>query len=277
MQPIARCTRCDPSGILPLMFVNISDDGCIVRPLFSCESVRIGLQSPRTADARSNFEFVDGALTETGDEDFPDAGFAAKAHWMDATVPEIEIADDADAQRVRRPYPEVDAANARHLADVRAQLFVFLVVRSFARKVKIVIGEQGRKCIGVQSIERVAVGELEMQTISGGRDVLIFAQPRYFRRKNGFENAERMNLMRRNFRRHVQSAANGSAGCASLPGNRCLRCPGPVCADCQDAMAVAVNPVRSEKVERVRNFGANDSLDLVSIRVAGFLGFGGHG
>jgi hypothetical protein len=48
-------------------------------------------------------------------------------------------------------------------------------------------------------------------------------------------------------------------------------------------MAVAVNPVRSEKVERIRNLAADNSLDFVSVRVAerdgfaGILGFGGHG
>ena len=55
---------------------------------------------------------VDLALAKIGNEDLPDAGGAAIAHGVTAAVPVIEIADHADALRVRGPDGEVDAAKA---------------------------------------------------------------------------------------------------------------------------------------------------------------------
>jgi hypothetical protein len=70
---------------------------------------------------------------------------------MTTAVPEIEVADDADATGVGRPDGKADAGDAVEFADVSAELQVFLVVSAFADEMKIEIGEQRR--------ERVRVGE----------------------------------------------------------------------------------------------------------------------
>src|ERR1700733_12052634 len=101
MQPIARGTRGEPRSVVPLMFVDIDDNGSVVRTLLRCESIRIGFQSPIATRAGLDFEFVERAFIEAGDEKFPDSRLAAQAHRVHAAVPEIEISDDTDAQRIR--------------------------------------------------------------------------------------------------------------------------------------------------------------------------------
>src|SRR5580693_8052001 len=172
MQPIARRALREPYRIIPLMLVDIHDDGSVVGTLLGREAIRIGFQSP-VASARLNFEFVQRAFVEARNEKLPDSRFAAYSHRVHAAVPEVEISDDADAQRIRRPHAEMNAANASHFAYVRAKLFVFLVVSAFAGKVEIVIGEQRRESISVKRVDRIAIRESEIQAIRSRRDFLV--------------------------------------------------------------------------------------------------------
>src|ERR1700723_3563125 len=111
---------------------------------------------------------------------------------MNAAVPEIKISHNADAQRIRRPYAKVNAANAGKLAHVRAKLFIFLGVRAFTGKEEIVVGEQRRKSIRVKRIERIAIRESEIQAIRSRRNFLIVTQLADAILNNGFEHAARM-------------------------------------------------------------------------------------
>src|SRR5579862_3154932 len=54
------------------------------------------------------------------------------------------------------------------------------------------------------------------------------------------------------------------------------RC-GMIGADRQDPLSAAVEPMRTEKLERVRGFCANDALDLALARVEGLNGCFGLG
>ena len=166
MEPVARGARCQPRGVVPFVAVDVANHRRRLRPQLRREAVRIGLQSQVVIHARENFEFVERAFVELRHEDFPDAARAASAHRIRAAVPEIEVAHHAHALRVRRPDGEMHAAHARHFAHVRAQFFVFLVMRAFARKIQIVIGEQRREGVRVERLERVAVGEMELDAIS---------------------------------------------------------------------------------------------------------------
>src|SRR5580704_16582128 len=172
MQPIARRALREPCRIIPLMLVDIHDDGSIVGTLLSREAIRIGFQSP-VASPRLNFELVQRAFVEARNEKLPESRLAAYSHRVNPAVPEIKISDDADAQGVRRPHAEVNAANAGHFAYVRAKLFVFLVMRAFARKVEIVVGEQRRESVSVKRVERIAIRESEIQAIRSRGDFLV--------------------------------------------------------------------------------------------------------
>jgi hypothetical protein len=56
---------------------------------------------------------------------------------MASPVPEIEVPDDADPFRVRRPDGEIDAIDAVQAGQVRAQLVERAEVAALAQQVKI--------------------------------------------------------------------------------------------------------------------------------------------
>src|SRR5579862_1953615 len=172
MQPVLRGALREPRRVVPLMLVDIDDDGSIVGTLLRRESVGIGFQSP-IASPRLNFEFVQRAFVEARNKKLPDSRLAAYPHRMNAAVPEIKVTDDADAQSVGRPHAEVNAANASHFAHVRSELFVFLVMRALARKVEIVVGEKRRESVSVKRVDRIAIRESEIEAIRSRGDLLI--------------------------------------------------------------------------------------------------------
>ena len=73
----------------------------------------------KLAVAADDLVLVLVAGARAGNEDFPEA-VAAHAHGVAPAVPEIEIADHADAPRVRREHREGDAVDAvEHASDAR--------------------------------------------------------------------------------------------------------------------------------------------------------------
>lgn len=152
-----------------MVTVEIDDDGAGFGAQFGGEGVRIGFESHHLAGAREDFEFVEAAFGESRDENFPDTG-GASAHRVDAAVPMIEIADDADARRVGRPDGEVHAGHSGDFAKVRAEFFVILEMSAFAEEVKVVIGEkrrEGKRVIGFAGL----VLRGDAQTVGFGTNV----------------------------------------------------------------------------------------------------------
>ncbi len=96
-------------------------------------------------DTRKNLEFVERPLVKSGNEKLPDARRAAVSHRTQAAVPKIEIPDDADSFRVRRPNRKLNALDARNYAHVRAELFIVQVICAFAQQVEVVVGQKGGK------------------------------------------------------------------------------------------------------------------------------------
>ena len=68
---------------------------------------------------------------------------------MAAAVPGVEIADDADAGGVGCPDGEIDSFHAVDRAQLGPQPLVEAPVPPFVQQVQIVVGQQGRKCVGV--------------------------------------------------------------------------------------------------------------------------------
>src|SRR5215471_20293523 len=75
---------------------------------------------------------------------------------MDATIPAVEIADDADAPRRRGPNGEVDTDDPVNGFDVRAKLFVRVVMAAFGHEMKIEVAEEIRERKGIEEFERHA-------------------------------------------------------------------------------------------------------------------------
>ncbi len=68
---------------------------------------------------------------------------------MDAAIPEIEIADHADAAGVRRPDREINAAFAADLAQMRAKFVVEPLVISLGEKVQIDLAHDRPIAVGI--------------------------------------------------------------------------------------------------------------------------------
>src|SRR4051812_25077184 len=110
-----------------------------------------------------NIEFVVIAGLDVRYEQFPITG-AAHAHWMAASVPKIEVADDADPLRVRRKHHESDAVDAIQGHGVRAEFVIEALVGAFTEEIKVEVAQHRRKTIGVVEIDDL-VAKLRAQLI----------------------------------------------------------------------------------------------------------------
>src|SRR5216684_854217 len=157
LEPVFSGTPREPVRVVPAIVFQIGDDGAGVGAKLGTEGVGVGLERKNVSIRTNDFEFVNGAFGQFGKENFPDAGGAARAHGMDAAVPTIEVADDADAARAGRPDGKVDAANAFEGDEMRAEFLVGVVVATFAHEIQVELGEDARKSVGVVEFKRLAV------------------------------------------------------------------------------------------------------------------------
>src|SRR5262249_34496045 len=96
----------------------------------------------------------------------PDPGRAERAHRVQTAVPAVEVADDADGPRGRRPDGEVDALHAVELADARTELAIELLVAPLPREVEIELAERRQKPVGVVERERAPVRVLDLEPVA---------------------------------------------------------------------------------------------------------------
>ena len=86
---------------------------------------------------------------------------------MHAPVPVVEVADDADAGRVRRPDREVDAFDAADRHRMGAELVVDAGVVAFAEEIEVVVGEHPAEAVGVVDLGGVPAGIVDPQPVLG--------------------------------------------------------------------------------------------------------------
>src|SRR5205814_8670961 len=100
---------------------------------FEVPAVRIRLVQQMAA-ARANLVLVAGVSAQLGDENLPHPRRYELAHRADAPVPSIEIADDADALRVRCPDREVHAGQPFDGDAPAAEFLPRAVMRPFGEQ-----------------------------------------------------------------------------------------------------------------------------------------------
>src|SRR5690606_29857289 len=100
-----------PVRVSPLVS-EIGDDRGVGRAQFAGEGAGIAFFQPQAAILRAQRIAVDRAFGQAGNEDFPDATQAMTAHAVNAGIPVVERADDADLIGVGSPYGKADAAHA---------------------------------------------------------------------------------------------------------------------------------------------------------------------
>src|SRR5262249_61080620 len=86
-------------------------------------------------------------LGDPGDEDLPDPARAEPPHRMHAAVPQVEVADDADAFGVGRPDGEVHAVGLADAHQVRAELLVDTRMAALCGQAEVGLGDDAAVAI----------------------------------------------------------------------------------------------------------------------------------
>ena len=174
MLPIRFRARRQPGLIGPTEATLRTDETGRLRPFLKRLRVRVDLDVD-VGRTIADLVFVEAALPDSGDEEFPNTGAAAHTHRVGAPVPLIEISDDAHALGTRRPDRELHARHAVDVGQVRAQKPIGVPVAALAEEVEIEIRELGRKAVGIvmdvmvtggiDPVDSVTLGNLGRRTL----------------------------------------------------------------------------------------------------------------
>src|SRR4051794_41068744 len=88
---------------------------------------------------------------------------------MQPPVPGVEVADDADRARARRPDGERGPGHPADLGHVRAELLVELLVAPLAGEVEVDLADRRREGVGVAQAEAGAVGVVDLELVVEGQ------------------------------------------------------------------------------------------------------------
>src|SRR5215210_4898897 len=99
--------------------------------------------------ARPDFIFVECAIGESGDKEFPETGCSTVRHGMAAPIPFIEVADNTDSRSVRRPDYKMDSGNTSNRPEMSAHCVVGFEEGAFGKEMQLKIGKERCECIGI--------------------------------------------------------------------------------------------------------------------------------
>lgn len=169
LEPVFAGTLREPVRVVPAIRFEIGDDGARVGAEFGAEGVGIGLERKHVSVRADDFEFVDGAFGQFGDEDFPDSGSAACTHGMDAAVPAIEVTDDTDPFGAGSPDGEMNAANAFKGDEMRAKFLIGVVVAALAHEIEVKLSEDAGESKRIVNFKGLAVVGTAADPVACGR------------------------------------------------------------------------------------------------------------
>ncbi len=151
------------------MVVERSDYGTRIWAKLRVEGVGVGLERKDASVGTYDFIFVDGAFEKFREEKFPDAGGAPGTHGMNAAVPAVEIADNTHTRCAGGPDGEVDTPDSIDGFQMGAQFVVCVVMPALAHEMKIELGQQKRKGIGIVKLKRFASVPGTLNSVAAGR------------------------------------------------------------------------------------------------------------
>ena len=105
------------------------------------------------------------AVWQAWNEEFPDAAGRQHPHGMNAAVPAVEVADDADALPVWRPHRKVHTCGRSDRDSMRAQLFERSMMCAFAQQMQVEIGQDPPVAVWIVEIDRVIARICHAQAI----------------------------------------------------------------------------------------------------------------
>ena len=139
-----------PVPVAPGVLGDIPDDGRGQGRHFERDPEGVALlqHCPLTG---TDLELILHPIREVGNEQLPDAVGQEQTHRGHTAVPAVEVADQADAFGVGRPYGEMHAGGRPDRETVRAELFERADVRAFPEQMQVEIGEHA--AIAVRIVE----------------------------------------------------------------------------------------------------------------------------
>src|SRR2546423_4118823 len=94
------------------------------------------------------------AFARSRQEQFPDTAAEQTTHRVYPAIPAVEIADDADALRVRRPDSDIHASCIANRAKMRAELFVELLMIALGKQMQIHLAHDQAVAVGIADERR---------------------------------------------------------------------------------------------------------------------------
>ena len=134
-------TLLHPHTVCPADRSDVSDHGSGTRPLLCLVRVWVGLVK-LPAVRRVDQILVHLSQLRVCQEALPDSGGVEPLHRDVPLVPAVELADQMDRSRVRRPYRKVHALHTALLRRVRAQLFEDIVMHALVIEVLIQVMDE---------------------------------------------------------------------------------------------------------------------------------------
>ena len=162
---IAGRSSCHPVVIGPLMDRWVPHARRRLRANLHREGEGIGLEAQLPVPPE-DLELVELADADVGHEELPDAAGAQRAHRQQATVPAIEVANDTDAARVRRPDREADALGPLVRPGMSAEHVVQPLMRPLADEVEVDLADRRPEAIWVIALPGIPVREREPHAVS---------------------------------------------------------------------------------------------------------------
>ena len=114
---------------------------------------------------RTDLELVPLALTESGDEQLPDARRQQMPHRVHAAIPPVEIANHRHALRIGRPHGKVHAADAAQFGRMGAQPVLDLEQLPFPEQVQLVVSGDAPEAVRIVELDGRASLELHEQPV----------------------------------------------------------------------------------------------------------------
>ena len=131
-----------PLAVLPIVAFKVVNPRRGLRTLLRPKAVGIIFQNVRTV-RRKDCVFVEVALLESLNKNFPSFAVLQLNHSVDAIVPVVEVADDADGFCMRSPHREAHALFTVAFDEVCAEHFISAIVRALVEQIKTVLTEVG--------------------------------------------------------------------------------------------------------------------------------------
>ena len=122
-------------GVGPGEVGAVGDDGSGRRPKLGLEAERVRFQRQQRAVRVQKLELINRADRQFRNEDLPQAAVEAPAHLTAPAVPLIELADDRNTCRVRRPDRKQHAVDALVSDELGAKPAVELPMRALPHEI----------------------------------------------------------------------------------------------------------------------------------------------